>query len=95
MHIGACFAALGDIKEAKQHFQTALMAVRFSLVIITKITRPQDPSFNWAGKIDCLNHLGCVQTKLGEQQAIKTFSLALSNLRDKGNRVGEAGDFLH
>jgi len=26
MHIGACYAALGQLKEAKQQLQTALMA---------------------------------------------------------------------
>jgi len=75
MHIGACYAALGQVKEAKQQLQTALMA---------------DVHGNWAGKIDCLTHLACVQTILGEQGAVKSLTLALSYLRDKGNRVGEA-----
>ena len=75
MHIGACYAALGQVKEAKQQLQTALMA---------------DVHGNWAGKVDCLTHLACVQTILGEQGAVKSLTLALSYLRDKGNRVGEA-----
>ena len=75
MHIGACYAALGQVKEAKQQLQTALMA---------------DVHSNWAGKVDCLQHLACVQTLLAEPAAIKSLTLALSHLRDKGNRVGEA-----
>ena len=46
---------------------------------------------NWAGKVDCLTHLACVQTELGEDSAIKSLKLGLSHLRDKGNRIGEAG----
>lgn len=75
MHIGATYVAQGEIKEGIQQFKTALMA---------------DVDGNWAGKVDCLNHLGAAQTRLGDPQATKSFELALSNLRDKGFRAEEA-----